>query len=206
MRYRLVIFDFDGTLADSFAWFLANINLAAARHGFAPLDLARLDDYRGMGGRELIAHVGMPLWKLPAVTAGMRRAMQERIGDIRPFDGAVEALQALRTRGLATALVTSNSRDNVARVLGDGAAHIDHFACGAGMFGKRPLLRRVARAANVQARQVLCIGDELRDADAAASLGMDFIGVSWGYATEAALATRSVRAPFRTFEEILEAV
>jgi len=95
----------------------------------------------------------------------------------------------------------------VSRVLGPGGmAHIDHVACGAGIFGKRPLLRRVAKAAGVPARLALCVGDELRDADAAAALDMDFIGVSWGYATEAVLASRSVRAPLRTFADLLDAV
>src|SRR5690606_39579012 len=113
---QLVIFDFDGTLADSFAWFLANINSAATRHGFKPMDLDRIDDYRGLGGRALIAQLGLPLWELPAVTASMRRAMAAAIDDIHPLAGAIDALQQLRGRGITTALVTSNSRANVVRV------------------------------------------------------------------------------------------
>lgn len=207
MKYRLLIFDFDGTLADSFGWFLANINAAAHEHGFTPLPMDRLDEFRGLGSRELIARLGLPLWKVPVVTASMRRAMAGGIDAIRPFDGVHELLCALRQRGVASALVTSNSRANVERVLGrDTAALIDHYACGASLFGKRPLLRRVARAAGVPPAQVLSIGDEQRDADAAAALGMDFAGVSWGYATEGALAPRSVRPPFRTLHEVLDVV
>lgn len=207
MAYRLLIFDFDGTLADSFDWFLANINSAAREHGFTPLPLDRLEELRGLGSRELVARLGLPLWKVPAVTASMRRAMTGSIATIRPFEGVHELLLALRQRGIATGLVTSNTRANVECVLGsDTASLIDHYACGASLFGKRPLLRRVARAAGVVAADVLCIGDEQRDADAAASLGMDFAGVSWGYATGSSLAPRSVRPPFRTLAEVLEAV
>lgn len=206
MDYRLAIFDFDGTLADSFGWFLDNINVAAARYGFQPMDLSRVDDYRGLGSRELIASLGLPLWKLPAVTAAMRRAMTESIESIRPFDGVPEVLAALREREVAIGVVSSNSRANIERVLGTGsAALIDHYGCGASLFGKRPLLRRIARAAGVAHGQVLCIGDELRDAEAAASLGMDFVGVAWGFATPQVLAARSVRAPFCTPGEILQA-
>lgn len=205
MSYRLLIFDFDGTLADSFGWFVGNINRIAVAHGCRPLDLGRLDEYRGLGARALMAQLGMPLWKVPAVTAAMRRSMDASIDAIRPFPGALELLQALRTAGVQTAVVSSNSRDNVARVLGAGAALVDHYGCGVSIFGKRPVLRRMLQASRVAAGAALAVGDETRDGEAAAAAGIDFVGVAWGYATPAALRPLSRRPPFTRFEEILDA-
>lgn len=207
MSARLLIFDFDGTLADSLAWFLDHINIAATRHGFDPLDLARLDDYRGLSGRELIARLHVPLRKIPAITAAMRASMTQNIHRIRLFDGALPLLRELRTRGVRTAVVSSNSLANVQTVLGaEGVALIDRYACGASLFGKKPLLRRVVRAEGIALAQVLCIGDERRDAEAAAAVGLDFVGVSWGFATVQSLASVSRHPPLASFDELLRFV
>ena len=42
MGYRLIIFDFDGTLADSAAWFAGALNGVARRYGFREIDLAEM--------------------------------------------------------------------------------------------------------------------------------------------------------------------
>lgn len=203
-RYRLVVFDFDGTLADSLPWFLANVNRAAARHGFRPLPLDRLDEYRGLAPRALLARLDIPLWKVPQVARELRAAMAADLAAIRLFDGALDLLRGLRTRGVATAIVSSNSRDNIARVLGaEGAALVDHYGCGAPLFGKRALLQRVARAAAVAPAQVLCVGDEQRDIAAAQALGMHAVGVAWGFATPDALAACSGRPVLADWSALL---
>lgn len=204
-RYRLVVFDFDGTLADSWPWFLANVNRAAERYGFRPLPMDRLDEYRSLAPRELVARLGLPLWKLPQVARGMRAAMAADLAGIRLFDGALALLRALRARGVRTAIVSSNSRDNIARVMGaDGVALVDHFGCGAPLFGKRSLLRRVARAAGARPPQVLCVGDEQRDIEAARALGMAAVGVAWGFAAPAALAACSGQPVLTDWGALLE--
>ena len=205
MRYRLVIFDFDGTLADSFGWFLGSFNDIATAHGCSPLDLDRLHDYRGVAPRELMAMLDVPLWKLPRIAASMRRSMDRDIGSISLFPGAPEVLAALRAAGIRTALVTSNSERNARRVLGDAAALIDHYGCGVPIFGKRAVLRRILRQTGVAAGAALAVGDELRDVEAASAAGIDFIGVGWGYATAEALAAATRRSTFANFSEILAA-
>jgi phosphoglycolate phosphatase len=188
MRYRLAIFDFDGTLADSFAPMLAGMAAAAQRHGFKPFDLDRLDDYRGMGPRQLMAELDIPLWKLPRVVTTMRRDLAARLGEVRLFDGVAGCLAALRSRGVRTAVVSTNSRSNIETVLGALATQIDHYDCGASMFGKAGHLRRVVRRSGVPAAQALCVGDEVRDIEAAAAAGLDIAAVAWGYALPHALA------------------
>lgn len=207
MAYGLVIFDFDGTLADSFASFMTAIDDAAAQHGFRPLDPQRSAEYRAMAPRELMRELGLPLWKVPAVSATMRQALSTQSERVRLFDGATGLLRALRRHGIRTAIVSSNSQSNVERVLGHKySAMIDHFGCGATIFGKRRQLRAALAAFDLEKTKVLCVGDEIRDAQAAASLGLDFAGVDWGFATPAALAPHCQRGPFSDFEQLLSAV
>lgn len=181
-NYKLVIFDFDGTLADSFRWFVNTINQVAKRFRFKELDLKRMEEFRGCSARQMMAHAELSMWKLPRVSREMRRLMTERIDEIRLFDGVGAVLKRLDAAKVNIAVVTSNARENVLRVLGtDNAAHIKHFGCGASLFGKRSKVKAAAKAFGVSLGEVLCVGDEIRDAEMAASLGVDFAGVSWGY-------------------------
>ena len=59
MKYKLVIFDFDGTLADSFEWFLGVVGELAARHKFKTFARSELDELRGSSARTVLARLGV---------------------------------------------------------------------------------------------------------------------------------------------------
>lgn len=187
-RYDLIIFDFDGTLADSFDWFLATVNEVADEFGFRRFDMERLPEIRSLSARELMARSGLRWWRVPAVARRMRALMAAQIERIAVFDGVAELLDALEGAGVQLALVTSNSRDNVQRVLGaELTARFRHIGCGAALLGKRRKLRAALKACGIPAARALCVGDEIRDADAARQAGIAFAGVGWGYTLPAAL-------------------
>jgi phosphoglycolate phosphatase len=207
MKYRLAIFDFDGTLADSLPWFRSVFNSVATRYGFRALDDAEFEELRGMGNREIIRRVGVPLWKIPMIAAHMKRLMAEDIDGIALFDGAAEMLRDLKSSGMRLAVVSSNSEKNIRRVLGhENAALIDHYGCGASIFGKPPKFRQVLRRSGVRAHEAICIGDEVRDAEAARSLGIPFAAVSWGYATPELLASQEPDQMFVSVGDITRAI
>lgn len=187
-RYDLAIFDLDGTLADSFPFFMAVQNQVARRHGYAGIQPHEVERMRQLGPREVMRHLGMPRWKLPFVMRTFMRLMREHHEPVGMFDGVGDALVHLESRGIALAVVTSNARDNVDRVLGGvHARRMCHVECGASMFGKQRRLARVLRRSGVPASRTIYIGDQIPDAEAARAAGMDFGAVAWGYATRAAL-------------------
>ena len=203
MPYKLAIFDFDGTLADSFPWFLGMVNGLADEHGFRRVEEHEIERLRGQGARQVVGHLGVPAWKLPRIAHQMRRQMTRDIGGISPFPGVDRLLRDLTARGIGLAVVTSNSLDNVRRVLGpDSAALIRHYGCGASIFGKRPKLRAVLRDSGVPAAEAICIGDEIRDLEAARAEGIPFGAVTWGYTTPEALRAENPEEVFASLEEI----
>ena len=203
MSYRLAIFDFDGTLADSFPWFLGMVNGLADAHGFRRIEEHEVETLRGLGARQVVGHLGVPAWKLPRIAHQMRRQMARDIGGIALFPGVDRLLRELAGQGIGLAVVTSNSIDNVRRVLGpDSAALIHHYECGASIFGKRPKLRAVLRASGVPAAKAICIGDEIRDFEAARAEGIPFGAVSWGYTNPEALRALAPEEMFVSLEEI----
>ncbi len=203
MRYRLALFDFDGTLADSFPWFLGVVNRLADEHGFRRMEAHEVEALRGQAARKVMAHLGLPAWKLPRVAHGMREHMARDIRQIRLFPGVDRLLEDLAGRGVVLAVVTSNSIGNVRQVLGpENAARIGHYACGASIFGKRPKLRAVLRASGVPAGEAIAIGDEIRDLEAARAEGIAFGAVAWGYAHLEALRAHAPEEVFESVEEI----
>jgi len=207
MKYRLAIFDFDGTLADSLPWFRSVFNQVAVRYGFSTLDDSEFEALRGVSNREIVQRIGMPLWKVPLIGAHMKRLMAEDIDGIALFDGAAEMLRDLKSSGVRLALVSSNSEANIRRVLGpDNAVLIDHYGCGASIFGKAAKFRKALRQSGVLPHEAICIGDEVRDAEAARSLGIPFGAVAWGYATPELLASQAPDEMFASVGDILRVI
>ncbi|HWW49173.1 MAG TPA: HAD hydrolase-like protein [Xanthobacteraceae bacterium] len=196
--YRLVIFDFDGTLCDSFDWFLRAVNEAADRYSFRRIEEAEVETLRGKSSREIIRHLEVPAWKLPAIARFMRRLKSESFADMALFPGTMEMLQALRDGGLLLAIVSSDAEANVCRSLGDAEPLFETFSCDVSLFGKSVQFRRVMQQLNVAPQLTLCIGDEVRDAVAARKAGASFGAVTWGYATPDALKTRQAALIFET--------
>lgn len=203
MTYRLVIFDLDGTLADSFPWFLRTVNSVADRHGFRRLEADQIETLRGKGSREIVAHFGVPRWKLPFIARDMRKLKAEHVDDIPLFPGVEAMLRDLSGSGVIVAVVSSDSEANVRRALGANARLVSFFACGASLFGKAKKFREVLKRSNVSATEAICIGDEVRDAEAASRAGIAFAAVAWGYASREALANVHPVTIFERIDELL---
>ena len=205
--YRLVIFDFDGTLADSVLWFSQVINGVARRYRFRQLSLAELDIIRSESPLAMLRRFGVARWKLPFIARHMRGLMTRDIDQIVLFPGVDRMLAQLAGTGVTIAIVSSNAEDNVRRVLGaELSAGIAHFACGSSLFGKAPKIRKLVEQCGVPAAAVIAIGDEIRDIDAAEVAGVASGAVTWGYAHAPALRGRHPTWIFETVDEVTAAV
>ena len=203
-RYRLAIFDYDGTLADSLPWFRSVFQDLIARHDLAPVSADELDGLRGLSGREIMARLNMPMWKLPAISRDMRRRKLAAAGEISLFEGVPKLLSDLHALGIKIAIVSSDSEASVRLGLGPSAGLIARLDCGASVFGKHHKFRRVARWLGIEPSDTICIGDELRDIEAARATGMDSGAVAWGYALPATLRAAAPTHFFGSIEEITQ--
>ncbi len=203
--YRLAIFDSDGTLADTLPWMRSIFNELADEHGFKRVEPRDHERLRDLHGAVLLRELGLPLWKLPGVARSLRRRMAEYTGTLSLFPGTDDVLHRLAADGIQLAVVSSNSRANVERVLGvENARLIAHFSCGVSMFGKAARLRQVIRGSAVQRQQAIYIGHEIRDAEAAGKAGIAFGAVTWGQHSEKALRAKNPAAVFTTIQEVAD--
>jgi phosphoglycolate phosphatase len=202
--YDLAIFDFDGTLADSADWVISIFNSVADRYGFRKVDDEEIAMLRGRGTREIIAYLGVPMWRLPAIAKHMRELSAAAADQIPLFDGVDRLLAGIADQGMTLAVVSSNGEATIRQVLGPAnAARIAHYDCGASLFGKGAKFQRVARLAGAARDRVVCIGDETRDIEAAAKAGMASAAVTWGYATADILARSRPTHTAASVDELL---
>lgn len=205
MGYKLAIFDFDGTLADSFEWFCRAANQAAVHYGLRPVDPSELEQYRGLDAVHIVQKLGVPAWKVPLIARYMRRHMSQELDGIRLFPGIDDALRHLAQGGVRLGVVTSNARRNVERVLGpELASLIEYYACEASVFGKRPKLRAVLRRSRTAPEDAIYLGDELRDLHAAHAESIAFGAVTWGYTQPQVFAAFAPRRMFSAPRDIAD--
>jgi phosphoglycolate phosphatase len=205
MRYSLVIFDLDGTLADSFPWFLANLDNVADAFRLRRVPPDEIEKLRRADVREILTYLGVPHWKLPFIARYMRRLKSTKLATISLFPGVDQMLRTLKDGGLTLTLVSSDSETNARYLLGrDNAALFSEYDCSAALFGKVGKFRRVIRRSGVETGRVLAIGDEARDLEAARATGIDFAAVSWGYTAPEKLVAMQPDLMFDTMAEIPE--
>lgn len=207
MKYKLIIFDFDGTLADTFFWFKNVINKIADKYKFKRIEESEHDILRSYSAYKFIKHLGVPLWKIGEIAYDMKKMMEHDIRQISLFEGIDNLLQILSNKGALLAVVSSNSYENVRKVLGpENEALINHFECGVSLFGKHAKLKKVIRKISVQHSESIYIGDEIRDREAAKNVNIAFGGVSWGYNSVESLKAHSPMEIFHSIDDILEKI
>lgn len=199
-----MIFDFDGTLANSLPWFIGIMDEIGERFGGRKIDVAELPRLRKLGPGQILTELGLPLWKLPVMVNYVRERMSGSAEAIPLFEGIEEVLVQLVEKGAMIAVVSSNSEKNVRTVLGpEIAGLIRAYECGASIFGKATRFRRVLQRLGCTAAEGISIGDEIRDIDAAEEVGLATGAVAWGYADAEALRARGAGIIFEKPREIL---
>lgn len=192
-RYHLVVFDWDGTLADSAAIIAQSIQEACR-----DLDLAVPDDTRakyviGLGLRDAVDFVapGLPTAMQLQLAERYRQNYLARDPKIRLFAGAEELLDMLEASGAWLAVATGKSRAGLDRALAQTAQQRRFHAtrCADEGFSKPhpDMLLYLLDRLGVEARHALMIGDTSHDLEMARNAGVDAVGVSWGAHPAAAL-------------------
>jgi len=200
---RLIIFDFDGTLADTLGWAAGEMTRIAATYRTRDIGPDEHDRLRTLHPSEIIDALGISSWKLPLITWDMRRSMRRDIDRLKLFPGIAGALRTLSDAGADLAILSSNSERNVRSVLGsDLALLIRHYQCGVSFFGKAGKLKRLLRKTGTDPADACFIGDELRDLEAARAAGIAFGAVSWGLNSKETFERQSPVWVFTRPEEI----
>ncbi len=187
-RPKLVIFDFDGTIADTFDAGVVILNKLAAEFGFRALHPKDLEKVREMRTRQLMKFLDIPTRKMSRIARRGSEELHACIHSIQPLPGMPEALRELHALGFSLGIITSNTELNVQIFLrGHDLELFDFVRCSSKLLGKARMIRSVIRRRHVRAADILFVGDETRDIEAAKKAGIRIAAVTWGYNTRRSL-------------------
>ena len=184
-QIKTLIFDFDGTIADSMSVGLEIANSLADEFKYKKVERSQLPLYKNMSSREIIKEIGISYFRLPFLIRRLRKAMKERVKELLLFDGIAEELKILQEKGFIMGIVTSNSQENVAQFLTDNGCeqYFRFINSDVRLFHKSGAIKTLLKKQGINKSQVMLLGDESRDIEAAHKCGVRIIAVSWGFHT-----------------------
>ncbi|MGB9002191.1 MAG: HAD hydrolase-like protein [Nitrosotalea sp.] len=183
-----IVFDFDGTIADTLSVVIKIANKFADHYGYRKIPLSDLPKLREKKPSEVLKHLGISIFKLPIVVRKIRFEMNKEIVHLQAAVEIRDALVKLRENGCVLGILTTNSRENVMEFLKNNDLQLFDFVyTGRAMYGKSRLLKKLMKEKTIPHKDPIYVGDEIRDIEAAKKAGIRVIGVSWGYNTRAAL-------------------
>lgn len=214
MRYRLAVFDMDGTILDTLDDLTDTLNMSLAEVGMPVRTKDEVRSFVGNGVGKLLERAvpqGTTEEEMAALAGAFRKNYAVHCADkTKPYDGVPELIAALRAAGLKTAVV-SNKVDFAVQTLAEG-----YFK---GLFdmavGEREGVRRkpapdsvneVMRTLGIPQEETVYIGDSDVDADTARNACVDFVGVEWGFRPREVLLEHGATVTVKTADELRRAV
>jgi phosphoglycolate phosphatase-like HAD superfamily hydrolase len=178
----LLIFDFDGTLANTIGTGIAIFNELAPSYGLRPVTAAEVAELRKLNTRALLDHVGISRLMAVKLGAHIRRLLHERMDSVEMIPGTRDMILGLAAEGFRLGIITSNSADNVRTVL-KRFGLLDSFLfieAGVSLFGKAHRILYVLKKTGIASSKAMYVGDETRDMEAARKSHVSGIAVCWG--------------------------
>ena len=190
-RIRFVVFDLDGTLADTFEDIARATNSVLKAFGCPTLDTATIKQYVGRGARNLMIQALGPDKEAfaDAATVLWREHYERHPADhTNLYPGAVELLEWLRERDVRTGIL-SNKFDGLTRQIAAAMGlsdRVDFVQGETDEFPRKPdpaLLDHLLDLYGVRRNEVLVVGDGEPDFELACNAGVAFCAVLTGLAT-----------------------
>lgn len=178
----LLIFDFDGTLANTLETGIEIYNELAGSYGLVEVTTEEVQELRKLNTRALLDHLGISRVMAVKLGAHIRRILHQRMEEVEMIEGVREALFSLHGAGFRLGILTSNSTGNVRIFL----KRLDLLECfgfieaGVSLFGKSRRILNVLRKSKVNPDEAIYVGDETRDMEAARLSKVSSVAVCWG--------------------------
>jgi phosphoglycolate phosphatase len=212
VKYRLVVFDWDGTIMDSTGLIAESLQLAAQD---MQLPIPGLDDAKhiiGLGIRDstriLFPMIADDDVKLTQFAERYRAHYLPRDQELRLYDGIVGVLHQLKDDARFLAVATGKPRRGLERAFDVCGlrSHFHYTRCADEGFPKPhpDMLEKLMGFTGVTAVETLMIGDTTHDLELAANANCDAIGVAYGAHTAAKLATIPSRAVVHSVPELAD--
>ena len=187
MRWKNVIFDFDGTLVDSQSIFSSCINELGETFGYGPIEFGS-EEYREKSTRAMLADVlGLVPEQVPYWTEKFKALLSRNMGKAFAFKGMGKVLSVLAKRLLDRGGDIERGRVDDHILARDGIEKVDFIWADAPILAKDEAIEGLLADQALSPEETIYVGDEVRDIDACRKAGIKIISVSWGFNSKAVL-------------------
>lgn len=176
-----IIFDFDGTLADSNQLLMKAWNTFADKYHYTPVTLDDLTISRNLSIQERARKYRFPMHKLPIILPKFYRFFKDHMEEVQLFNGIKEMLDTLSAKGFTIIILSSNAKENIESLLQrEEVTCVSQILTSSKLFSKDAVLKKFMKKQQVAPEEILYVGDELRDIVACNKVNIPFMWVSWG--------------------------
>lgn len=186
-KVKVLLFDFDGTIADSFPLFLQGMRFLSRFLRFPYIKDEDVPKLRRMPVSQILNWLGLGTLRQVILTSALRFYMTVHYESIPIHPKAVDLLKFLKSSGLAhipMGILSSNGEKLVMAWLGGAGIYNSFLAPIQGevsLSGKAVMLKKYAQSLGIAPSEILYFGDEIRDYHACVEAGVPCVLVSWGY-------------------------
>ncbi|MDJ0730572.1 MAG: HAD-IA family hydrolase [Crocosphaera sp.] len=190
MALKVIVFDFDGTLADTYDAFVEIANSLSGEFGYKPVNEQEQEKLKDLSARDLIKQSEISVFKIPFVLKRVKSELTHKIKELEPIKDIPYCLQQLKSQGYSLGIITSNAEGNVVSFLENHELEqlFDFIYAGTTLFGKHKIIKKLLKEKQLLPREVMYIGDETRDINSAKKSHVKCVGVTWGFNSSEALA------------------
>ena len=198
----MIIFDFDGTLADSIGLGFDLVNSKAEELGYK-----RVERERGMelSALEIMKEAHISFFKLPKLVFYFKKLLNESFDKIKMIDGAAQLLSKLKAEGYKLGILTTNSAACVSEFLKKNNIddYFSYIKTDVAMFGKIKALKQAKKQLKTD---FVYVGDELRDIEACKMAGVPIVSVPFGFNSARVLEKKNPGLVAKNYEEAYELI
>ena len=210
MKYRLALFDMDGTILDTLEDLTDATNVIMEKYGYPTHGIDAVRGFVGNGLRKLIERAtpaDTDAAKIDAMLADFKVYYADHCADkTRPYDGVREMIARLRAKGILTAVVSNKVDEGVQELVKEYFPGLFDLAV-----GERPdvkpkpapdMVFSALERMGVDIRDAVFIGDSDVDLKTAQNAGIDGIFVDWGFRTPEVLRSLGAEIVVSTPEQV----
>ena len=208
MSAKVILFDFDGTVADTYQ-VVANItNKLSTEFGYKALNTEEQSLLKNLSSREIVKRSEISIFKLPFLVRRVRSELSKEIGELLPIKDMARILFELKNQGYVLGIVTSNVKENVDIFFKKNnlSSLFKYIYCSTSIFGKHRIINQVIREHQLYRSDVIYVGDETRDIRSARKSNVGIIAVSWGFNSASVLEKHEPDYLVQTPQQLLDAV
>lgn len=200
-----IVFDFDGTIADTMADIAEIMNELSGEFGFEKVEEKKLKEIKGERSGAAFEKMGISGAKMPLVSKKIKFILGKRMKEIKPIRGMKETLTRLKEEGYRLGILTSALPRNVSKFLKSHCWNpFDFIYCEDNMFKKDKAMNLLLKKEKLNPEQVFYVGDETRDIEAAKKSGVKTVAVTWGFNNEKILLKEKPDFLIKKPKELLE--